>query len=156
MEAKAPPHQLSVRLHPPPPSCSAPSLQHQLFEVVVQDGVLDVTEHQADVLGVDGRGEVVVQRLLLLFSALLAKALHQEALHVGQARGVAQELGEVVFDGHLLHLLLQQVRLVQEQDDGDVAEHPVVGDGLEDVEGLAEPVGLPILHQHLGVSERWG
>ena len=117
----------------------------------MQDGVLDVAEHQPDVLSVDGCGEVVVQWLLLLLAALFAKAFHQEALDVRQACGVARELGEVVFDGNLLHLLLQQVRLVQEQDDGDVAEHPVVDDGLKDVEGLAQPVGLPVLHQHLKV-----
>ena len=134
-------------------SWSVPSLQHQLFEVVVKDGVLDISEHQPDVLSVDGSGEVVVQWLLLLLATLFAKAFHQEALDISQARGIARELGEVVFDGHLLHLVLQQIRLVQEQYDGDITENPVVDDGLKNVEGLTQPVGLPVLHQHLQVLE---
>lgn len=146
-----------LEAHFPSPSIassgSVPSLQHQLLEVIVQDGVLDVAEHQPDVLSVDGRGEVVVEGLLLLLAALFAEAFYQEALDVCQARGVAREFREVVFDGRLFHLLLQEVRLVQEQDDGDVAEHPVVDNGLEDVERLAKPVGLPVLHQHLEVSQ---
>ena len=48
----------------------------------MQDGVLDVAEHQPDVLGVDGRGEVVLQGLLLLVPALAAETLHQELLDV--------------------------------------------------------------------------
>ena len=143
----------SASTHTSSSSWSVPSLQHQLLEVVVQDGVLDVAEHQADVLGVDGCGEVVVERLLLLLAALFPEAFYQEALDVRQAAGVARELGEVVLDGYLLHLLLQQVRLVEEQDDGDVAEHPIVDDGLEDVERFAQPVCLPIFHQHLEVVE---
>lgn len=117
----------------------------------MQDGVLDVAEHKPDVLSVDGCGEVVVQRLLLLLTALFAKTFHQEALDVCQACGVPQELWEVVLYGYLLHLFLQQVCLVQEQDDGDVAEHPIVDNGFKDVEGLAQPVGLPVFHQHLEV-----
>lgn len=122
----------------------------------MQNGVFDVPEHQADVFSVDGGGEVVIQWLGLLLAALFAEALDQKALDVRQAAGIAGKLREIVFDGHLLHFRLQQVRFVQEQDDRNVAEHPVVDNGFEDVEGLAEPVGLPILHQHLrtqGVTE---
>lgn len=115
----------------------------------MQNGVLDVPEHQPDVLSVDGGGEVVIQRLVLLLTALFAEAVHQEALDIHQAAGVTGKLLEIVFDGNLLHFLLEQVCFVQKQDDGDVVEHPVVDDGFKDVEGFAEPVGLPVLHQHL-------
>lgn len=60
----------------------AASLQHELFEVVMQDGVLDVAEDKSNVLCVNGGGEVVVQRLLLLVSTLVSETLHQELLHV--------------------------------------------------------------------------
>lgn len=78
----------------------------------MQDCVLDVTEHQPDVLSADGCGEVVVQRLLQLLTSLVPEALHQEALHVRQATGVPRELWKVVPDGDTCHLLGQQVRLV--------------------------------------------
>lgn len=70
------------------PTSSSSSLQHELFEVIVQNGVLDIPEHQPDVLSVDGCGEVVVQWLVLLLAALFAEALHQEALDICQAGGV--------------------------------------------------------------------
>lgn len=117
----------------------------------MKDGVLDITEHQPDVLSVDGCGKVVVQWLLLLLTALFAEAFHQEVLDICQACRVPRELGEVVFNRYVLHLLLQQVRLIKEQDDRDVAENPVVDNGLKNVEGLTQPVGLPVLHQHLNV-----
>uniref|UniRef100_A0AAY5KUV0 Uncharacterized protein n=1 Tax=Esox lucius TaxID=8010 RepID=A0AAY5KUV0_ESOLU len=113
------------------------------------DGVLDVSEHQANVLRVNGRGEVVVQGFLRRLPPLPPEAFHQEALHVGQAVGLPGVLWEIVIDGDGAHLLLQQVRLVEEEDDGDVGEDAVVHDGLKDVEGLAEPIGLAILHQDL-------
>lgn len=115
----------------------------------MQDGVLDVSEDKANVLSVDGRGEVVVEWLVLLLAALVAEARHEELLHVVQAVWIAFVLGEEVLDGHDLDFLLQQVGLVQEQDDGDVAEHTVVDDGAENVERLREPIGQPVLHQHL-------
>lgn len=125
------------------------SLQHELFEVVVQDGVLDVAKDQANVLRVNGGGEVVVEGLLLLVSALVPETIHQELLHVVQAVRIPCVLGEIVLDGHRSDLLLQQVCLVEEEDDGHVAEDAVVDDGLKDVERLHEAVGLPVLHQHL-------
>lgn len=126
------------------------SLEHELLEVVVQDGVLDVPEHQPDVLRVDGGGEVVVEGLLRGVAPPGPEALHHEGLDVGQAVLRPAVLREVVLERNALHLLLQQVRLVEEEDDGDVDKDAVVDDGLEDVQGLAEPVGLPVLHQHLG------
>jgi len=124
-------------------------LEHELFEVVVEDGVLDVPEHQPDVLRVDGRGEVVVQRLLGGVAPLGPEALHHERLDVQQVVLLPFVLGKVVLERNALHLLLQQVRLVEEEDDGNVDEDAVVDDGLEDVERFAQPVGLPVLHQHL-------
>lgn len=64
------------------PSPVRPSLQHELLEVVVKNRVLHVAEDQADVLRVDGRGEVVVQGLLLLVPAFATETVHQEFLHV--------------------------------------------------------------------------
>ncbi len=112
------------------------SLQHELFEVVVQDGVLHVAKDQANVLRVNGGGEVVVEGLLQLVSALVPETIHQELLHILQAVRLPCVLGEVVLDGHRFDLLLQQVCLVEEEDDGHVAEDAVVDDGLEDVERL--------------------
>uniref|UniRef100_A0A3B4C6M8 Uncharacterized protein n=1 Tax=Pygocentrus nattereri TaxID=42514 RepID=A0A3B4C6M8_PYGNA len=119
------------------------------MHAIEMHGVLDVTEDQPNVLGVDGSGEVVVKGLLLLVPPLVPETCHQEVLHVLQVVRVPSELWEVVLDGHRLDLLLQQVCLVEEQDDGDVAEDAVVDYCLEDVERLHQPVGLSVLHQHL-------
>lgn len=91
----------------------------------------------------------MVERLVLLLAALVAEACHKELLHVVQAVWFALVLGEEVLDGYGLDFFLQQVGLVQEQDDGDVAEHAVVDNSAENVERLREPVGLTVLHQHL-------
>lgn len=55
------------------------SLQHDIFEVLLQDGVLDGVEDKADILRVYGGGEVVEERLAPV-SPLTAERLHQERL----------------------------------------------------------------------------
>lgn len=83
----------------------------------MQDGVLDVPEHQPDVLRVDGGGEVVVQGLLGGIASLGPEALHHERLDVRQAVLRPGVFREVVLERNALHLLLQQVHLVKEEDD---------------------------------------
>lgn len=115
----------------------------------MQDGVLDVPKHQPDVFRVDGRGEVVVQGLLSTIAPLGPEALHHKFLDVWQAVLWTVVVREVVLEGNIFHLLLQQVCLVEEQDDRNIVEDAVVDNGLEDVERFAKPVGLPVFHQHL-------
>lgn len=55
------------------------SLQHDVFEVLLQDGVFDGVEDEADVFCVHRRGEVVEQRLPPV-PPLTAERLHQERL----------------------------------------------------------------------------
>lgn len=83
----------------------------------MQDGVLDVPEHQPDVLRVDGGGEVVVQGLLGGIASLGPEALHHERLDVRQAVLRPGVFRKVVLERNALHLLLQQVHLVKEEDD---------------------------------------
>lgn len=59
-----------------------PSLEHELLEVIMENSILDIPEHQADVLRVDCSGEVVVQGLLLLVPALVPETFHQKFLDV--------------------------------------------------------------------------
>lgn len=124
---------------------SFPSLQHDVLEVLLQDGVFDGVEHKADVLGVDGRGEVVEERLAAV-APLAVEALHQIGLHVLKSVRIAPEVWEVFPDAHLAHFLHQQVHLVEEENDGDVGEELVVYDGLKNVHGLHQAVGAPVLH----------
>lgn len=102
----------------------------------MQDGVLDVPEHQPDVLRVDGGGEVVVERLLRGIAPPGPETFHHEGLDVGQAVLRPGVLRKVVLERNALHLLLQQVRLVEEEDDGNVDKDAVIDDGLEDIERL--------------------
>jgi hypothetical protein len=129
------------------------SLQHDVFQVLLQDRVLHSMKHEADVLGVYGGGEVVEQGLAAV-PALPVEALHQVALDVLQPVRVALEIWEVLLNAHRLHLLHQEVHLVEEEDDGDVEEELVVDDGLEDVHGLHQPVGAPVLHEDLVILAR--
>lgn len=55
------------------------SLQHDIFEVFLQDGVLDGMKDKADIFRVYGSGEVVEERLAPV-SALTAERLHEECL----------------------------------------------------------------------------
>lgn len=107
-------------------------------------------EDEADVLCVDGCGEVVEQRLAAV-ATLALEALHQVVLHVLQSLRVSAEVGEVLANAHLSYLFHQQVHLVEEQDYGDIGEELVVDNGLKNVHGLNQAVGMPVLHQHLVV-----
>lgn len=60
-----------------------PSLQHDVFEVFLQDGVLDGVKDEADVFCVHGGGEVVEQGLPPV-SPLPPERLHQEHLEEEQ------------------------------------------------------------------------
>lgn len=55
------------------------SLQHDVFEVLLEDGILDGVEDKADVFRVYRRGEVVEERLAPV-PPLTAERLHQERL----------------------------------------------------------------------------
>lgn len=55
------------------------SLQHDIFEVFLQDGVLDGMKDKADIFRVYGSGEVVEERLAPV-SPLTAERLHEECL----------------------------------------------------------------------------
>lgn len=109
-------------------------MKHELLEVVVQDGVLDIPEYQLDVLRVDGGGEVVVKRFLGCVTPLSPEALHHESLDVWQTVLWPAVVGKVVLERNALHFLLQQVCLVEEENDGDVDEDAVVDYSLKDVE----------------------
>lgn len=92
-------------------------------------------EDEADVLGVDGGGEVM-EKGLAAVPPLPVEALYQVALDVFQTVRVAPEVREILLDADRLDFVHQEVHFVQEQDDGDVEEELVVDDGLEDVHGL--------------------
>lgn len=68
------------RFHPEGRRRAPPrSLQHDIFEVLLQDGVLDGVEDKADIFRVYRGGEVVEERLAPV-SPLAAERLHQERL----------------------------------------------------------------------------
>ena len=54
------------------------------------------------------------------------------------------------------YFLFQQVHFVQKQDDWYVLKYNVVHDRLEDVPGLLDSVGLPVLQKNLVVLWGWG
>lgn len=93
------------------PSSGQPSprsLQHDVFEVLLQDGVLDSVKDKTDIFRVYGGGEVV-EEWLAPVSPLTAEGLHEESLRrerggadgggVGISR-MKQYLYERVFQQH--------------------------------------------------------
>lgn len=77
--------------------------------------------------------------------------LQDEVLHVVDTARVTGELGiiELNVRRRILHLQREQVRLVQEQDDGDVLERRIVHDRVEDVPRLLQSIRALVLGQHL-------
>lgn len=65
--------------------------------------------------------------------------------------GRAGVVGEVVTDGGVLDLLLEEVDLVEEQDDGGPHEPARVADRVEECQGLLHPVDALVLVQRLVV-----
>lgn len=124
------------------------SLQHQSLEVFMEDGVPYCLKHISDVVRVHSGREIVEQRLAAV-PAPHVKHLEDKVLDVLQAVRIALEVGKVVLNADMFDLLLQQVRFVQEEDDGDGGEALVVDDGVKDVAGLDEAVGDAVLHEDL-------
>ena len=107
----------------------------------MQDRVLHRAEHDLNVLRVDRVGEVMVDGRFGVFPHV-HKHLQDEVLHVQDRVRVAGELRIVPADVRLrvFHLLLQQVRLVEEQDDRNTLERGIVHDRVEDVARLFQTV----------------
>lgn len=76
------------------------SLQHYVLQVLLQYGVFDGVEDEADVLRVDGGGEVVEQRLAPV-PPLAAERLHQERLPEGEIKGAGLSFS---FRSHFLNM----------------------------------------------------
>lgn len=77
--------------------------------------------------------------------------LQNKVLHVVDTARIAGELRVVVLNvrRRILHLQGEQVRLVEEQDDGDVLERGVIHDSVEDVPRLLQSISAFVLGQHL-------
>lgn len=74
-----------------------------------------------------------------------------ERLHLLDRMRIAAELRKVPANIRLgiAYLLLQQVGLVEEEDDGHVGEYPVVDDGVENVAAFFQAIGLAVFEEHL-------
>lgn len=59
----------------------SPSLQHNILQILLKDGVLHSMKHKTDVFSVYGSGEVMEERLTAV-SPLSVKALHQIMLNI--------------------------------------------------------------------------
>lgn len=124
------------------------SLQHYVLKVFLKNGVFDGIEDEANVLSVNGSGEVV-EKWLAAVATFAVEALHQIGLHVLQSVRVSPKVGKVLANADLAYLLHQKVHLVEEEDYGNVGKELVVDYGLKDVHGLHQAVGATVLHQHL-------
>ena len=81
------------------------------------------------------------------------EALGDELPGRGLVPGRAVVVGHVVGERELVQLGVQQVRLVEEEDDAGLDKEGVVHNGLEELEALRQPVGLPVFQQDLQVRK---
>lgn len=99
------------------------SLQHDVFEVLLEDGVLDGMKDKADIFRVYSGGEVVEERLAPV-SPLTAERLHQERLEeTGRDRRTR------VFDRNLVYETIF-VRESVFQQPGSQSEKPGLGKSI--------------------------
>ena len=75
--------------------------------------------------------------------------VQEETLHVLDLERVPPEKREVLGKVGVRQLRPQQVRLVQEEDDGDLLETLVVDDRVEDITAFFETGSSPIFNYHL-------
>ena len=61
-----------------------------------------------------------------------------------------------MLDVGLSDFVHQEINLVEEEYHGDLLKDPVVDDGVENVPGLLDSVGLPVLQQHLVILRGGG
>lgn len=105
---------------------------HQVvfFEVELQDGVFDSCEDEADVLRVGGACEMGVDDLVTVWVQVHKHLQDELSTCLGIPLGTIK-LWEVINQVRIHDLLLQQVLLVEEEDDGGVLEPGICDDGLE-------------------------
>ena len=123
-------------------------LKHQCPQIIMEYCILDILEHMLDVFCVDGCSKVMEQWLATL-PAPRVKQVAQEAFDIIKTAGVTFELWKVLANVYSSHLLLQQIHLVEEEDDRDGCKASVIDNGLKDVTGFHQAVGLAVLHQNL-------
>lgn len=121
-----------------------------------------------NVSGVHSRSEVVIQGLVIV-ALLHRKEVENEAFDIFNVHRIAFELVDIFSDlvailvlvlkvlGNVqlspAHLVLQQVHLVEEEDEGDGGEDAVVDDGVKDVSSFLKSIHLSILQQDLKKAE---
>lgn len=114
----------------------------------MQYRVLDRVEHDLDVLGVDGSGEVMKKRLP---GVLLHRHEHvqNKVLHVLHGLGVADEMWEVPANVGIRRpdFFVQEIGLVQEENYRDSVENAVVHDGVKNVPRFFQSVGFPAIQR---------
>lgn len=116
----------------------------------MQYRVLHRVKYDFDIFRIHGSGEMMVQRFFRIpFNT--GEQIQNELLHVVHRMTVALELGKVpaYVRFRILHFLFQQIVFVQKQNNRNTTEYDVVHYGVEHVTRLLQPVGFPILEQHL-------
>jgi len=133
------------------------------LEELVEDDVSDVNEHLLHQLGVGGRRLVLVD-LVLGLAVLILELGRDEVVGIVHTLLVLficcpviiccplifpLIVWEIFGEAARLDLLLEEVKLVEENDEGLSLEVDVVDDGGEEVQALVHPVRLIVLVQEL-------
>ena len=79
------------------------------------------------------------------------KQAENVSLHVPEVVRVPGKVEKIIGQRAVAVLLLQQVRLVEKEDEGNVSKGGVVDERGEDITGLEDAIGLPVFQQNLVV-----
>jgi hypothetical protein len=102
------------------------------LQVLVQENVLDGVEHEADILGVGGAGDVGIQVLVSGLAGGVELLLDELCgVQKVQAAGV---LGEADVEVDQLDFFAEEIGLVQEEDDRGLQEPLAVDDLIEELQ----------------------
>ena len=115
-----------------------------------QYDILDYLKHHMYIICIDSGREIMIEVLTLVPTNRVKHPYH-ETLHLFEVMRVTFELREIPADTDIgrLHLLLEEVRLIEEDHYRYISETPVIDDGLKDVETLYESVCDPVLEEGL-------
>lgn len=121
-------------------------VQATVLQIVLGDDIRHRVKHELNVGGVGGAGEVSIDLLLSSpFVQVLKLALN--VVRRFRVVVVAWKFREANFERRPSNLLLKQILLVQEEDDGGVHKPLVVAYGVKQLHALDHAVHLLVLGQ---------
>lgn len=115
----------------------------------MNDNIIDSLHDETNLLGIGGTGVVCIDGLCFVLVKLDKPILK---VGTGSLKIIpALIIVVVILDGHLVDLVLEEIDLVEEEDDGSLYEPPTIADRVKEGEGFDHSINVAILDQFLVV-----